>query len=546
MGSNREMIDAFVSGQLSEADHDLMAHHIATCEQCAAAVAAERAVRGELAKLLVQPDPLPVPAPVVSSADLSVPPVPELQLDFVLDRTSEAAGLLLPREPVREVALDQLPPAPAHSQRRAERGSVAADEVVEREGRPLAGDIARVAYADDTEVATATAAGIADSVAQAAAALASSSPWEPLEGVVADASPDQVRSPDGQEMPAVASEPTVIDEASRGAIPTAAEEIPLADDDAMQRPDEHASMSIEDVGPIEETSRGPLEDMLVVEEATAATTTEEAESEAATVDSETATVALTVVHRAPDRRRRRTRLWGAAAAVLVISLVSVYVTGRLRTAGGTGVATAAAGQLAPVSSADVEWRMTPSVLMPVLDSAVYNRVVDVTAAVDSLADSVDTSRVAALPVAEETVRPASPPRTRPVRRARRSRVAELLPQIVSDPPEADDAPPRPPPGETLPEVMRGNAPARVTTRGSAVVISGVPDLPRLLRTTTHRPRADVAYVLREYDASAAEPAPRAGVNEYRWSDATGSRLFVLSGPVDVAELREYARQLQTR
>lgn len=545
MGSNREMIDAFVSGQLSEADHDLMAHHIATCEQCAAAVAAERAVRGELAKLLVQPDALPVPSPVVSSADLSVPPVPELQLDFVLDRTSEAAGLLLPREPVREVALDQLPPAPAHSQRRAERSSVAADEAVEREGQPLAGDIARVAYADDTEVATATAAGIADSVAQAAAALASSSPWETLEAVLADASPDQARAPDGQEMPAMAAEPTVI-EASRGAISTTAEEIPLAEGEAMQRPDEHASMSIEDVGPIEETSRGPLEDMLVVEEATAAATAEEVESEAATVDSETATVALTVVPRAPDRRRRRTRLWGAAAAVLVIGLISVYATGRLRTAGGTGVATAAAGQLAPVSGADVAWRMTPSVLMPVLDSAVYNRVVDVTAAVDSLADSVDTSRVAGQTAAEETARPASPQRSRPVRRARRSRIAELLPQIVSDPPEADDPPPRPPPGETLPEVMRGNAPARVTTRGSAVVISGVPDLPRLLRTTTHRPRADVAYVLREYDASAAEPAPRSGVNEYRWSDATGSRLFVLSGPVDVGELRAYARQLQTR
>ena len=79
-----------------------------------------------------------------------------------------------------------------------------------------------------------------------------------------------------------------------------------------------------------------------------------------------------------------------------------------------------------------------------------------------------------------------------------------------------------------------------------MVIAGVPDLPRLLRTTTHRPRADVAYVLREYDASAAEPAPRPGVNEYRWSDATGSRLFVLSGPVDVADLRAYARQLQSR
>lgn len=525
MGSNREMIDAFVSGQLSEADHDLMAHHIATCEQCAAAVAAERAVRGELAKLLVQ-DAHAAPSAVVSSADLTVPPVPELQLDFVLDRTSEAAGLLLPREPVREVALDQLPPAPRHSERRAERGGVAAGASVPVEGESRARGNPRVAYADDTEVAAATAAGIADSVAHAAAALASSCPWEPLEigedAELAESAPvTEAGSPAMGEEVAVATPDTVPEEfqAPAGQEAPATEEV-------------GASLPVGDVAAMEEVAPALVENVAV-------------EEESVPVDDEAETVALTVIRREAAPKRNRTRVWGVVAAVLVIGFASVYAAGQLRS-GGTGVATAGAGQLEQVAEADVEWRMTPSMLVPILDSAVYNRVIDVPVGVDAIADSADTTGGAEPAARGGTELSASPAATRPVRPPRRPRPAERLPQIVSDPPEADDPPPRPPPGETLPEVMRGNAPSRTTTRGSAVVISGVPDVPRLLRTTTHRPRPDVAYVLREYDASAAEPTPRAGVNEYRWSDATGSRLFVLSGPVDVAELRAYARELQTR
>ena len=525
MGSNREMIDAFVSGQLSEADHDLMAHHIATCEKCAAAVAAERAVRGELAKLLVQ-DALPAPSAVVSSADLSVPPGPELQLDFVLDRTLEAAGLLLPREPVREVALDQLPPAPLHSERRAERGGVAAGATVPVEGEFRAWGNPRVAYADDTEVAAATAAGIADSVAHAAAALASSSPWESLE-IGEDAEPAEsapvmeAGSPAIEEEVAVAAPDTVPEEFQAPAV----QETPAAEEEGV-------SLPIGETAAIDEVAQALVEDAAV-------------EEESVPVGDEAETVALTVVRREAAPKKNRTRLWGVAAAVLVIGLASVYAAGQLRS-GGTGVATAGAGQLEQVAEADAEWGMTPSILVPILDSAVYNRVIDVPASVDSIADSADTTGGAGPAAREGTALSASPARTRPVRSPRRPRPAERLPEIVSDPPDADDPPPRPPPGETLPEVMRGNAPSRTTTRGSAVVVSGVPDVPRLLRTTTHRPRPDVAYVLREYDASAAEPAPRAGVNEYRWSDATGSRLFVLSGPVDVAELRAYARGLRTR
>lgn len=525
MGSNREMIDAFVSGQLSEADHDLMAHHIATCEQCAAAVAAERAVRGELAKLLVQ-DALPAPSAVVSSADLSVPPVPELQLDFVLDRTSEAAGLLLPREPVREVALDQLPPAPPHSERRAERGGVLAGAAVPVEGKSPAPDNPRVAYADDTEVAAATAAGIADSVAHAAAALASSSPWESVE-TGEDAEPAECA-------PVVeAGSPAIEEEVAVAAPDTMPEEFQAsAGHEAHAAEEAGASLPIGDTAATDEVAETPVEDVA-------------AEEESVPAGDEAETVALTVIRREAAPRKNRTRTWGVVAAIVVIGLASVYAAGQLRS-GGTGVATAGAGQLEQAAEAEAEWGMTPSIRVPILDSAVYDRVIDVPASVDPIAGSADTTGGAGLAAREGTALSALPAPTRPVRAPRRPRPAERLPQIVSDPPEADDPPPRPPPGETLPEVMRGNAPARVTSRGSAVVISGVPDVPRLLRTTTHRPRPDVAYVLREYDASAAEPAPRAGVTEYRWSDATGSRLFVLSGPVGVAELRAYARQLQRR
>ena len=559
MGSNREMIQSFVNGQLSEADHDLMAHHIATCEQCAAAVAAERAVRGELAKLLAQPDAPAVPSPVVNSADLSVPPVPELQLDFVLDRTAEAAELLLPREPVREVALDQLPPAPAHSERRSERGGARAEAEREGERGAQAGVNSRVAYADDTEVAAATAAGIADSVAHAAAALASDSPWEPLEVGVDEAAPAGSTLAAGIEYVAVVEEPgsariedvadvAVVEAPSSALIEDMAEvavvEEPsfgliehVADAAVVEEPSSALIEDVADVAVVEEPSSALIEDVVVVEDAAPA----QMDDVSVVGDS-----GLAAVSSVAARRKRPTRLWGALAAALVIGLVSVYAAGQLRSSEGTGVAAAAAGQLEQVAEADVEWRMVPSVLMPILDSAVYNRVVDVTAIVDSPADSVDAADVPGRAALEGTAPSTSRTGPRPVPPTRRPRAAERLPQIVSDPPDADDPPPRPPPGEALPEVMKGNPPARTTTRGSAVVISGVPDVPRLLRTTTHRPRRDVAYVLREYDASGAEPAPRAGVNEYRWSDATGSRFFVLSGPDDVAELRAYARRLQTR
>lgn len=477
------MIQAFVSGQLSDADHDLMAHHISTCQECAAAVAAERVVRAEMAKLSVSADTPPAPAAasgeppavdlppalsadavvpavgqvadsgsapvaggadmlsgsVVQSGDLSLPPVPELQLDFILDRTSDGAGVLLHHETVREVALDQLPAAPAHSGRRSQR---------EEETEAGAGiEIARAGYSDDTEVAAATMAGIADSVAHAAAALAGSGPPEPLEA--------EVQKP-------VTVEAAVI--------------VPAA--------------------PAVGTGAGLLR-------------------------------------------------WSAAAALLVVAVVAAYAATQRRS---SLVANAAApDRVEAVIDSELQWLTTPSVLTPILDSAVYSRVLDVTLVADSLADSLEAG-IGYAPTAGEIIGDTTAPPAAAVgaQSTRRARAPDRLPQIVSDPPDIGSGQGRQQPGDILPEVVTGNAPARTTARGSAVVISGVPDTPRLLRTTTHRPRPDVAYVLREYDASAAEPAPRAGVNEYRWSDATGSRLYVLSGPVGVTELRAYARSFQTQ
>lgn len=469
MGSNREMIEAFVSGQLSEADQDLMAHHISTCHECAAAVAAERVVRMELAKLTAgvdaspapsapvpepsEPDPLrasPVdthvpsvgqstgvgPTPVsgapnlvarsvVESDDLRVPPVPELQLDFVLDRTAEGDGMLLPREQVREVALDQLPPAPAHSERRShpESGEQEANTAVETAG---------VGYADDTEVAAATAAGVADSVAHAAAALASESRWDELE-------PDS-----GSALPVIVEElePPVVDELT-------VEGPPAAND-----------------------TDSPV----------ARTVAVAGQSETAAVRGEPSVQEAGLAASAAVPRSSRIWQWSAAAALLVTAVVAAYAATQARSS--TTVNAAAAPDRPPtVSGPEVE-RDAPSVLTAILDSAVFGRVVDGTVPGDYSSDSLDAG-------------------------------------IVSGP----SATPR----------SGAAARARSTPRES---------VPRLLRTMTHRPRPDVVYVLQEYEAPTVEPDPRRGVNEYRWRNATGSRLYVLSGRVNVMELRAYALQLQ--
>lgn len=553
MGSNRDMIQAFVSGQLSDADHDLMSHHISACQECAAAVAAERVVRAEMTKLTASADTPPAPAavlgepPVVSlpsalstdtvvpvagqvidsgsapvsggadvpaglvvqSGDLSVPPVPELQLDFILDRTSEGAGLLLHHETLREVALDQLPPAPAHSGRWSQR---------EEDSEAGAGtEIARAGYSDDMEVAAATMAGVADSVAHAAAALASSGPPEPLEA--------EVQKPVTVEAAAetVETEPMPVEVAPVVEIfePVLREDTAIIEVQVSSAVE--AGMASEDQQPVHREGAIP-EDSHPVQAKTAAV----------------------IAPAAPAVRAGGGLLrWSAAAALLVIAVVAAYAATQVRS---PPVANAAApDRVEAVRDSELQWLTTPSVLTPILDAAVYSRVLDATPVVDSLADSLDAD-IGYDPFAGEIIgKPTAPPAVAAGAQSTRSAGAlDMLPQTVSDPPDIDGGQGSQLPGEVLPEVVTGNAPASTTARGSAVVISGVPATSRLLRTTTHWLRPDVAYVLREYDASAAEPAPGAGVNEYRWSDEAGSRLYVLSGPVDVAELRAYARSLQTQ
>jgi hypothetical protein len=609
VGSNRDMIQAFVSGQLSDADHDLMSHHISACQECAAAVAAERVVRAEMAKLTASADTPPAPAAalgeppvvglppalsadmavpsagqvtdsgsapvsgdadmlsgsVVHAGDLSVPPVPELQLDFILDRTSEGAGVLLHHEMVREVALDQLPPAPAHSGRRSHR-----EEDTEAGGGI---EIARAGYSDDTELAAATMAGIADSVAHAAAALASSGPPEPLEAevqkpVAVEAAAETVEP---GPMPVEAAAETVEPEpmsVEAGAETVEPEPMPV---DVAPIVGVSEPILTEDTAIIEEQESAAIQDAAMIAQQESAAILEAAiveEQESSAVEAGMASEDQQPVHREgavpedshPVQVKTAAVIapaapavgagggllrWSAAAALLVVAAVAVYAATQVRS---SPVANAAApDRMERVLNSELQWLTTPSVLTPILDSAVYSRVLDVTLVADSLADSLDAG-IGYDPFAGEMVgdTTAPPAAVAGAQSTRSADVPERLPQTVSDPPDIDDGQGSQLPGEVLPEVVTGNAPARTTARGSAVVISGVPDTSRLLRTTTHWPRPDVAYVLREYDASASEPAPRAGVNEYRWSDETGSRLYVLSGPVDVTELRAYAGSLQTQ
>ncbi|HUF65868.1 MAG TPA: hypothetical protein VMM17_07815 [Gemmatimonadaceae bacterium] len=470
---------------------------------------------------------------VTQPDDLNAPPVPELQLDFVLDRTSEGGGMLLPREPVQEVALGQLPPAPAHSERRPQRegekqGAPAADET----GSFVGIENAAVAYADDVEVAAATAAGIADSVAHGAAALASSGPLERLDPEV---EPARIAMVDVLESSVVEEQPVPEDQPDPG-VGTVIEETRL--------------ILIESAVLVEPAVAASEENGVVAQEADAAPVT----GASATTKPESEPVAAARKPSAQESASAaaatvpwvgRTLRWRSAASLLIVAAVAAYAAAQLRSS-ATPNAAGEPDRLQTVRETQAEEGMGPSALTPVLDSTALSSSLNADAAGTSLADSLDAAVAPERPLGKRAPPRAGRGRTAQVSIPRRARVREPLPQIVSAPASSDSVPVRQSRGEFLPEVVTGNAPERTTTRGSTVLIAGVPDVPRLTRTTTHRPRPDVAYVLREYDASTAEPVPRAGVNEYRWRDATGSRLYVLSGAVNVTELRAYALRLQRR
>lgn len=78
----------------------------------------------------------------------------------------------------------------------------------------------------------------------------------------------------------------------------------------------------------------------------------------------------------------------------------------------------------------------------------------------------------------------------------------------------------------------------VTITGGATVPVEEPE-----RTVRYEAAPGVIVELREFHAAARLPPARQGTNEFRWSDASGARRYVLSGPLTVAELERLARRL---
>lgn len=67
--------------------------------------------------------------------------------------------------------------------------------------------------------------------------------------------------------------------------------------------------------------------------------------------------------------------------------------------------------------------------------------------------------------------------------------------------------------------------------------------PAPIRTTRYEASPGAIVELREFPAVERVPPAQPGVNEYRWGDAAGTRLYVLSGTLTVDELERLARQL---
>lgn len=64
-----------------------------------------------------------------------------------------------------------------------------------------------------------------------------------------------------------------------------------------------------------------------------------------------------------------------------------------------------------------------------------------------------------------------------------------------------------------------------------------------MRTIRYEVSAGTIIELREFNAVVRIPPPGPGVNEYRWSDSAGTRRYVLSGRLSIAELERLARRL---
>ena len=64
-----------------------------------------------------------------------------------------------------------------------------------------------------------------------------------------------------------------------------------------------------------------------------------------------------------------------------------------------------------------------------------------------------------------------------------------------------------------------------------------------MRTVRYEALRGVIIELREFHAAVRVPSAQPGVNEYRWGNSAGTRRYVLSGPLTVAELERLASRL---
>jgi hypothetical protein len=584
---NKDMIEAFVDGRLSADDHELMVHHISSCTECAAAVIAALAEAARALTTEVNERSAPAwVAADLTNGDATPAPAADLhQLDLILDSASaHTSSLLLRPEQVREVELDSLPafhpprrqpavlhvdgvastpgdvPLPVPPEEATLEPQAVTDLEVELE--PYA-----QAAADEAELIADSGAAPAEHVpvdsevtAVAAAAVAGGPEEQAVAGVVTDpgveavagveaapveAASEMAESPVVEvvseaetviaahdaaleqadtEMIASATAARVADSAAHGAAVLAAEVSELEESEELESEERESEEQSDEQDGVE---------LLVADEPSAVmsevavpvTIVPEAPSPPADVpappledripDSERAAIAAAVRRNTEDAVAPRSRWAGVVAtvaALLIFTGLAAYGAMQLRSFASMERSPEPATHIA---SAEVV--VPSSVLEPVFDGAAFGGVLDFPPP-----DSVDA----------------------PGEDATGSGTEEATQGGVAAMPDAGQPAAAAAPRPAGTRGRTGVTGTGGTTPRSTGIVPESAAAARLLRTTTHRVRPDVDYVLREYDAAAPAPSPREGVSEYRWSDAATSRLYVLSGPVAVAELRSYARRLQ--
>jgi hypothetical protein len=604
---NRDMIDAFVDGRLSADDHDLMVHHISSCTECAGAVIAvlaeaARALAADSVDRAVNLSGEQVP--LFDDSPEAEPVRDLLQLDLILDRAGDnSAELLLRPEQVRELSLAQLGEHPGVDETRFRRtnGDLPALESSAESpihGRPpdarsatasapepalqepleveVFAQVSRELDAGDAEDESVAFAAAQIETVEPAAAGVEAPDVEPLDAEAAELEPLE-------EQPAYA-EPVVAEAANTEAVVveaavTEAVVVEAADTEPFvaEASDAHAlGAEAAGAGVVETKVTGPeaveaeaaaaefaafeaSELEVVAVEATGVHARDFVSDDRIPEDERAAIVEAVRVHDGePTIRGRRWSLLAAAAlSIVAFGALASFAAVQLRDFATLNdvkprLAQAMSTPATVTPSLAHDTTSPASVLAALLDSAAVATVLHVEEgavsgpgidAADSATVTASTpgggaedapSVARAAPAVATTPASANPPGLR-----RTVGVIERADQPEFQPPHAAGAARAPAPRAA------GQAAAADTARSTASdSADGQNALPRLLRTTTHRARADVDYVLREYEAAGPDPAPRPGINEFRWKNTAGTRLFVLSGPGTVAELRAYARWLR--